>query len=148
MDGGAKLVEHDVFKKRILHERDRFLELSMENIQNIDEKVLEKLKKLYEDFTIMASSKKIVGNSKLFHHILPNLIPPIDGGHTLPFFDYNNDNNPVIFIEIIKKFSFIANKINWNDIEQDNNFNTSIPKIIDNAIMGYVKYYKTSSNKL
>ncbi|ODS39870.1 hypothetical protein BEH94_00110 [Candidatus Altiarchaeales archaeon WOR_SM1_SCG] len=96
------------------------------------------------DFTIMASSKKIVGNSKLYHHILPDLIPPIDGGHTLRFFEYPNDNEPKIFIEVIKKFNFIANSVNWDDIKQDNNFNTSIPKIIDNAIIGYVKYHKAN----
>ena len=98
------------------------------------------LRTLFEKLKTMASGSRLVGNSKVIHHLLPDLVPPIDRTHTLKFF-YGHMNitkgEIELFVEFFEKFIKIARSINAENY-QFTAFNTSIPKIIDNAIMGFV----------
>ena len=96
---------------------------------------------------------RFVANSKVMHFLLPDFIPPMDKGHILYFFygwkskngkgrdikRYPNMKNKEeeYFWEILKLFQFIANKLELTDTDLRNKWDTSIPKIIDNAIIGY-----------
>jgi hypothetical protein len=88
----------------------------------------------------------LVANSKALHHLLPGLIPPIDRSYTLKFFvgrpylypgrdaDYFRILYP-LFREIAVRCSgaihgFIA--------APPEGMNTSVTKVIDNAILGYM----------
>ena len=89
----------------------------------------------------MKSGSNLVGNSKVMHHLLPDLIPPIDRSHSLKFF-YGNMNiakdETELFIECVENFLKIARSVNDLATFPLTGFNTSIPKIIDNAIMGFI----------
>jgi hypothetical protein len=94
----------------------------------------------------------LVGNSKALHHLLPDLIPPIDRNYTLMFFvgrpsiyrgrdaDYFRALYP-LFQEIAVRCSgeiqrFIA--------KPPEGMNTSVTKVIDNAILGFMPPPKLS----
>ncbi len=40
---------------------------------------------LFRAINVMTTGTSIVGNSKVFHHLLPNIVPPIDRRYTLKF---------------------------------------------------------------
>lgn len=141
--GGAKMANFEDFKHSICLAKDNLLNLQQIKLELITGeellKVKTKLSSVFDSIHVMESGSKLVGNSKAVHHLLPDLVPPIDRQHTLRFF-YGHTNiyneEKVIFLECFDKFIYISHFLKHKDIPFEG-FNTSIPKIIDNAIMGY-----------
>jgi hypothetical protein len=103
-----------------------------------------------EGLDLSRSSAKTVIGSKALHHLLPELIPPIDRRYTIRFF-LNRTNLPKnefdAFDEIFARFHRIAAACtetiesllatrSTND-EPYGYMRTSATKVIDNAIVGY-----------
>jgi hypothetical protein len=98
--------------------------------------------RLLDSITVSIAEVKIVANSKVIHHILPNLLPPIDRTYTYNFF-YNRNmlsiSEEEAFWEMFVRFYRIG--INCEQLLQDavgEGWYTSETKVIDNAIVGYV----------
>jgi len=97
--------------------------------------------------TIGAGEAKIVANSKALHHVLPQLVPPIDRQYTLRFFFNNLMFAPADqhrkFATVYTRFHEIGATCRDQidralaDPEADAKMNTSFTKVIDNAIIGY-----------
>lgn len=149
---GAKLNEIDVIKRTLKSASDTLLKLEKFNLIDLTEgdllEVNARLKHLIEKITISASSTQLVSGSKALHHILPDLIPPIDRNYTIRFFygkggrkqvplPYGGDGR--IFREIFPVFHYIGHQ-NKESIQKliGKKFHTSQTKVIDNAIIGYV----------
>jgi hypothetical protein len=88
----------------------------------------------------------LVANSKALHHLLPALIPPIDRNYTLEFFvgrRYIYSGRDADYFELIYPlFHEIAVRC-LSDIreclaEPSGGMNTSVTKVIDNAIVGFM----------
>lgn len=109
---------------------DDILKINLENIKPI-------LEELYDKLHIMESEAKLVAFSKTLHFIFPNLFMPMDRKNTLNYF-YSNSMD-VSFDKYYEIFSFsydIAHEnVEWNKIIGKEKWNTTIPKIIDNAII-------------
>lgn len=100
---------------------------------------------LLENLRVGRQRAKLVANTKALHHLLPDLVPPVDRKYTLKFFF--DDSNIVqrysaqyLFEEMWPAFHKIAQEakhIIQNYLGQG--MHTSIPKTIDNAIVGYIK---------
>jgi len=97
---------------------------------------------ILDNLRVSVSQTKIVANSKALHHVLPDLMPPIDREYTLRFF-YNhttlNQGGEVAFKEIYPCFHRIASTC-ADEIAPHIGIgmNTSQTKVIDNAIVGFV----------
>ena len=98
--------------------------------------------KLLFGLTVSIADAQIVANSKVLHHLLPRLIPPIDRTYTFNFF-YGRNMLSIAeedaFYEMFSRFHMIA--INNRDIITrlvGPGWNTSETKVIDNAVVGYV----------
>ncbi len=143
-DTNTKLLGFGQFKNSIKSQKEDILALKDKKITQLkrNHKVKSKLQTIIENINIGHGKIKVIFNSKALHHILPDLVPPIDRRYTLLFF-YNNRRPPNVddtFKEIYPKFVQIAT--NQKDTIYDkigDGFNTSETKVIDNAIMGYVK---------
>ncbi len=86
---------------------------------------------------------KIVAGSKALHHVLPELVPPIDRGHTIYLFFHNknlNQGDEAAFLEMFPYFHWIGTLCR-DRIEGrlGRGMNTSSTKVIDNAIVGYAR---------
>ena len=134
----AKMKYFDEFKTNILSCLEQLKHLdNLAKNGNIDECICT-LRDTYNSLALMKSEGKLVSNSKLLHFLFPKLCMPMDGKNTLYYF-YGNTNESAQsvnkYIEIIK-FSFeIMNKsANWTNY-LDNDWNTTVPKMIDNAII-------------
>jgi len=91
-----------------------------------------------------ATKSSLVANSKLLHHLLPQLVPPIDRINTGLFFGYEDGasfqgKEEQIFDFIFPQMISIAkeNKDTLDHFTYEG-FNSSPTKVIDNAIVGFV----------
>lgn len=139
----TKLVDFENFKSSIQANKDEILKLKEEKITqlNSDTALTGNIRALIDNLKIGEGETKLIFNSKTLHHLLPNLIPPIDRQYTLLFF-YNSTGPPHIencFSEIYPKFVEIALSCKDNIVKMvGKGFHTSETKVIDNAIVGYV----------
>lgn len=101
----------------------------------------------------MRSNSKLVATTKVMHFFLPDLIPPMDREYTMKFFnmhlptiksneDHKNIEKEVqIFNLVLKKMQYICKQVKCEQFIDDI-FSPSIPKVLDNAIVGYVRKHK------
>jgi len=142
---GAKLAEMEELKKSLSRHARSIQELEYLIITEIEkeqvEHVVHLLWNIISNLKIGLARTKIVAGSKALHHLLPDLIPPIDRQYTLRFF-YNNTSlnrgDEIAFREMYPRFHQIAVSCE-SKIESrlGRGMNTSITKVIDNAIVGY-----------
>jgi len=156
---GAKLNDFILFKNSIKEQKSKINSLKKYKIETLNEdnkkRVLEIIDSLFKDLDLVGKSwtgnkikSKLVTFSKTLHFLLPNLIIPIDRKYTMNFFYGNTDiptdiniqrNNKKqieVFNELYGKFCEIAKIYNLKK-HLDSQWNRTIPKIIDNAIIGY-----------
>ncbi len=92
----------------------------------------------------------LVANSKALHHLLPGLIPPIDRNYTLRFFVgrpyIHSGRDAAYFQAIYPLFHEIAVRcssgIHGFIATPSEGMNTSVTKVIDNAILGFMPTIK------
>jgi len=106
------------------------------------------LREIFSGITIMASRTLLVGNSKVMHHMMPNIVPPIDREYTLRYLCGNTmfPNDPEkewqtmralisgFFIPVATDKTFAAKTEHW--IAAKRPWDTSPMKIIDNLLIG------------
>ncbi len=134
-----------------IKESTRALQGHIENLQHLnlsklryDETggVANEIWTIIEHLKVSESSARIVANTKLLHHILPDLVPPIDRMYTYRFF-YDTKNitkkrEEADFLEMFKYFCLIAHdKAQMLKRTSEGSWNTSETKVLDNAIIGY-----------
>jgi hypothetical protein len=148
--GGPKLRNLFEIKESFLDQIDRIA--ALENLSIISlaqddlERVTDQVSSIIFDLKIGAHQTKLVVGTKALHHLLPFLCPPIDKTYTHTFFfgtpnaDRNEEELFKImyrhFHDIAKKCSEIINRRLANGLY---GMYTSPTKVIDNAIVGYVK---------
>jgi len=146
---GARLVDFDEFKSSLDSLKNELIEVSEYKIEdfrsNSQNNILPKIECIYEKMSVMKSRSNLVGNSKTLHFLLPRLIMPIDRTFTLNFFFGNTEVSHGhraefnIFKQVLQYFLDIINRLKLS--EKDVNglgWNTTLPKLIDNAIIGYM----------
>jgi hypothetical protein len=147
---GAKLAEWNTFRKSLRRHKAAFSRLARHRIERLSENSLNRIleadiRPLFHSLRLVADSKpRLVTYSKTLHFILPHLIVPIDRKYTLNYF-YGNTNVPKsfdgqfrIFADILRECQRFAILVSLRRF-RDKRWNTNIPKIIDNMIIGYRK---------
>lgn len=117
------------------------------------------LKPVYSRLDLTESSATVVVNSKALHHILPELIPPIDRQYTIRFlripesrwFNSRGGFRPVqlpqglheqfrLFQQTCLDFKRLAGQVDPSLFEQElQSHGVPAPKALDNAIVKYVR---------
>lgn len=138
----AKLVDFEKLSINFDSVKIELNELANKKIENLNsnelEKILSQIEYVFKKINIMQGKSQIVGISKTLHFLLPNLVMPIDRKYTMDFiygtnkYYTNKDKEWIIFDNIFKHFYFISQKMK-------NNYKGSVPKLIDDAIIGYMK---------
>jgi hypothetical protein len=135
----AKLRELSEIKQSFADNINCFVELEKlgADILTIDiEKTKPILECLYNSLRIMKSKSRLVSFSKTLHFVFPDLCMPMDRTNTLDYFYNNTSESFNKYYEIFEFSSAIAREgIEWNNIIGKGEWNTTIPKIIDNAII-------------
>jgi len=135
---GAKMKYFDEFRSSILENKERFLQLSSIRLESLPTGAFGEAKmicgEIYDNMHLMISRGRLVSNSKVMHFLLPDLVMPMDRQNTLNFFFGNTNESKSNFMKILTCSYDIAKRIDLSHF-LDNEWNQSIPKIIDNAII-------------
>ena len=98
--------------------------------------------KIISGLNVGIGETKIVSGSKALHHVLPELVPPIDRQYTARFFHHKtfNQGDQSAFMEMFPKFHQIARDsvAELGQLLGQGWISTSSTKLIDNAIVGWV----------
>ncbi|UVT18407.1 MAG: hypothetical protein H8K03_11185 [Nitrospira sp.] len=119
--------------------------LNSERLQAVAEQIWSLIARL----KIGIGQTRIVSGSKALHHLIPELVPPMDREYTLKFF-FNHKNlnksGEDAFREMYPHFHRIAVSCRERiEARLGKGMYTSFTKVIDNAIVGYVvKHLKQS----
>lgn len=101
--------------------------------------IMKKLLNLIFSLDIVDNKAKLVSSTKTLHHILPDLVVPIDRAYTQSFFGWQNPefqyNQKDCFEKAFKAFVWVARQTNPEQYVGEG-WNTSRTKVIDNAIIG------------
>jgi hypothetical protein len=149
----AKLIPFPEFSASIREASARIVNLAEFEMGSLKKEqcttVMAGLEDVFRSIKVMASKSKIVGVSKTLHFLLPRLVMPIDGKYTLKLLYgyrvYKPDlsDELELFREIFLGFWGLATQLGLSrPDEQAEGWNTTVPKIIDNAIIGYVRNRK------
>jgi len=140
----AKIKKFDDFKENILKNTDSITSLKNFELEKLTD--LNSIKNraifLFNNLNVMESRAKLVSVSKTLAHFLPDLIPPMDMENIFYFFygykSLSINTECTKFWELLEKFHFIQKETYLTlDNHKPEGFNTSVPKMIDNAIWGY-----------
>lgn len=157
---GAKLTSISNFRKSLLENKSDLLELHehklhLINIERIPHQMIESLRKVFCNLAVMESKRRIVGVSKTLHFLLPDLVMPMDGKFTmLYFYGYNKYSDDAeiefkTFHDIFLNTGKTVARLKLTETDVDGKgWNTSVPKLIDNVIIGFFTYHsKTKQGK-
>ena len=137
----------DKFKEEIMKNKEEILELAEKRIERLSEDefshVLTKLSSIYDNLHLMKTSSRLVSNSKVLHFLLPNLVVPMDRKNTLEFFYGNTGESRNKFRDIMVYGYKIAKNPSF-DKYFDEKWHATIPKMVDNAIIGFMKNENTA----
>jgi hypothetical protein len=147
----AKLAEFNVMVDSFKEQADFIQELWDCNITDNETEVMSLVNKVWSiifGLKVSTSETHIVAGSKALHHVLPNLVPPIDREYTASFFigsslQYIGEEQA--FREMWPFFSEIGSKCTvqiHDSIERGGFMATGPAKVIDNAIIGFTKRHK------
>jgi len=150
---GAKMQEFEAFYHSVIDLRDRIRQAREFSIPNMDNGKWACVEEIFKGINVMASGTKLVGNSKAMHHMMPNIIPPIDRQYTLLFlrgnkniksdFEYQWQLMKGIisnfFIPIACNDAFQQKVKMWMGRKDKFPWDTSTLKVIDNLVVGSQK---------
>jgi hypothetical protein len=150
--GGSKMRAFEAFRASVEPLAGKILKAQSFAPNAMDEDAWATLKQIFSGLRIMASGTSLVGNSKVMHHMLPNVVPPIDREYTLRYLCGNtmisNDIEKEwqtmremisgFFIPVAANPVFAAKADSW--IAAKNPWDTTVMKVIDNLLIGSRKY--------
>ena len=142
---GSRLIPEPRFSAG-LKERAREIQslyrLKIDDITLETEDLLGLVWRLIRDLPIVENKAKIVAGSKTLHHLLPDLVVPIDGRWTGAFFGW-----PVAYLTYRQEATFIETFGRYIEVARvvdpaayvGKRWRTSRSKVLDNAVIGYCK---------
>ena len=154
MDGQkAELVPRADFFSRIKENKTYMVILERFSISDLRDRLdIDELWKIIHFLRLSQTNSQVVTGSKALHHLLPRLLPPIDREYTSRFFTpphlktVRDPNTRSQFKSIVKGFGYIIELIEEQhgvgylpSLVGATDWATSETKLIDNAIIGFVK---------
>ncbi len=122
---------------------------SLEDLSLDTEAVCQRVWKVVDELGIIQNDTRIVPGTKTLHHILPDLVAPMDRGYTQKFFQWHN---PQFQYDQARKFRVIF--LAFVDVARavrpsqfvTGGWNSSLTKVIDNAVVGFVTLEQTGGS--
>lgn len=146
-DQKAKVCEFEPFAEALRRHSPQLDELWDLRISELDplrtQEVAESIWGIIADLQVSRSKTQIVAGSKTLHHVLPDLVPPIDRQYTFRFFTGRKyvRNDKVSFLEWYPHFVEIAHRARGQiikAIERGGFMATGEAKVVDNAIIAFM----------
>jgi hypothetical protein len=154
--GGSKMLPFKVFKASLNALASQVSKASGITLLAMTGGDWSRLDSIFKTVQVMKSQTRIVGNSKVMAHLLPNAIAPVDREYTLKYLYGNgtikNDMDKEwlllrkiheeFFYPIAQDVSFQARAAIWMADQVQWPWDTSPLKVIDNLVIGAMKKSK------
>ena len=138
---GPKMQEYDKFAESVRAYKPGIAPLERVGLAQIDADIAGKMWRIIQGMQLSQRQSQIVTGAKALHHLLPQLLPPIDRKYTRPFFLYDGRrfqyNQREAFALMMSYFARIARRVDLGRYVGTARWATSESKLIDNAIIGY-----------
>ena len=160
-DTKTKIINFNDFKKQIIENEYQLNELKNKNIKEIEINELSNF--IINTFRFTESKSFLVSATKVLHHIIPNLISPIDKQYSIRFMIQSKDQfskkskggkysslpyNNKKEVDYVSAFlsdmhDFIdRNNSVLKEYLNKGEFNTSLTKIFDNLVIVFIKVHR------
>jgi len=97
---------------------------------------------LVANLSIVENRARIVAGTKTLHHLLPDLVPPMDRAWTGAFFGWSSgdpqSNQTKIFVRAFTGFAEVARAVRPSRLV-GGGWRSCSTKVLDNAVIGYCK---------
>jgi len=147
---GSKMQGFDIFCRSIEPLRAMIGEAQQFDYRQMNSAQWAILQQIFMGINIMVTRTTLVGNSKVMHHMLPNIVPPIDREYTLSYLrGSKNIRNDLayewqlmegiisgFFIPVASDSSFKVKASQWMGRRDEYPWDTSLLKIVDNLVIG------------
>jgi hypothetical protein len=148
--GGSKMQNFDVFCKSVAPLRHKIARAQEFTLLAMTDYDWDTVREVFCGIRIMATETRLVGNSKVMHHMMPNVVPPIDREYTLKYLRGNkNIKNDLaaewallqgivsdFFAAVAADRAFAETAGAWTEQQDRFPWDTSILKVIDNLVIG------------
>lgn len=98
--------------------------------------------RLIDSLGVVENDAPVVAGTKTLHHLLPDLVPPMDRAYTRPFFGWYGQQfqyqQQRVFEGAMRSFWEIAVKVQPRRL-QGGEWRTSLAKLLDNAVVAFVR---------
>ena len=142
---GSKLLPLSKFSTNLKKNLSELESLELYHIDDIKLKDEEKTNLIWDlinKIQVTESKNRVVSGTKMFHHLFPDLVPPMDRQYTRMFFHWRSQqfqNNPrQVFFDMYIRFIQIARRTNPTQYIGQG-WRTSKTKILDNGVVAYCK---------
>jgi len=144
--GSTKLRELAEIRDSVRESVEQLERLTTWNIATVGEErhagIVDTLWAVIARLRVSVAKARIVANSKLLHHILPDLVPPIDREYTFRFF-YERTMLSIdeerAFREMFARVLRIGQSSRLTiEATAKSGWNTCPTKVVDNAIVGFI----------
>lgn len=137
----AKLVDPPQFAEALQKVAPRLAPFEKDTIENVDgPSMASRLCEWMNELDTSPVMNRVVTATKTLHHLLPDLVPPMDRAYTRVFFHWHMQqfqNNPKGFLlDTYPRFVRIAKTVKPARFVGDG-WRTSRTKLLDNAIVAY-----------
>jgi len=156
--GGSKMQNFDIFCKSIAPLRERIAGAQKFTLPTMTDHAWNTLREIFCGIKIMSTGTSLIGNSKAMHHMMPNVVPPIDREYTLKYLrGHKNIKNDLsaewrllqnivsgFFAAVASDRAFAEMAGAWMEQMGQFPWDTSILKVIDNLVIGSQHAKKTT----
>ena len=158
MQSKTKIAAFEKFKGQIEEQKSKLVELRSKKLSEVS---IDELSELLVSSRFSEAASRLVSSSKVLHHIIPNLICPIDRQYSIRFLlqdknDFhksayvyiNEDERDYAKIYLSGMRDFIEDNKVVLEKHIDGSSNTSLTKIFDNLVMVFVRSVKSKKAEL
>jgi len=140
---GSRIVPLPTFQTSLLAHRSSLVDLDRLSIESDAfevASVASALDDLIANLSIVENRARIVAGTKTLHHLLPDLVPPMDRAFTGAFFGWSSSdpqtNQTRIFVRAFAGFAEVARATQPSRLVGDG-WRSCPTKVLDNAVIGY-----------
>ena len=144
---GAKRVGTTEFESQITRAAENLDSLNGVRIETLHghegDRIIQKLWTCIANLEITTARARLVFGTKAIHHLLPDLLPPMDRAYTGGFFEKywaDTRDEEKAFRDVMSAFVRLARRLapKLREVICPDSFNTSVPKTLDNAVIGFM----------
>jgi hypothetical protein len=141
----SKLVPLDDFRAALRAGLPRMehLERLAINGTGLPADLTERIWQLVYSLGVVENNAKIVAGTKTLHHLLPELVPPMDRDYTRAFFGFPNPalgdyRQSGVFREMYDQLTDVARQVRPERYVTGSGWRTSRTKVLDNAVVAFL----------